>query len=142
MSKKPRKLTKKQISEQRAAMDRVLAAARAECTEMLRIADFANWLLYVCARDDARATALDMLRDGDLEEKRLARKHTVKNELLEMEDVAYDDGAEAAIEDLRDQATLGARLDPGFNKPILEQPDWLEDPRFDSSRRAARTREK
>jgi hypothetical protein len=158
MAKKPRKLTKKEIEQQRAAMDRVLAAAKAECTEMLRIVDFANWLLYACARDDARATAWDMLKEGDPEERRRAHKHTVKNELLEMEDVAYDDGADAAIQDLRDQAALGKRLDPGFNKPILEQQDWLfEDPRetesaevlrrvvdnaIDSSRRAAKRRKK
>lgn len=138
MAKKPRKLTKKEIEQQRAAMDRVLAAARAECTDMLRIVDFANWLLYVCSRDDARATAWDMLREGDPEERRRAQKHTVKDELLEMEDVAYDDGAEAAIEDLRDQAALGKRLDPGFDKPILEQPDWLA-PDLDSPREIRKT---
>lgn len=138
MTKKPRRLTKKQIEDQRAAMDRVFAAAKAECTDMLRIADFANWLLYVCSRDDARATAWDLLKNGDPEERKEAHKHTVKDELLEMEDVAYDDGAEAAIEDLRDQAALGKRLDPGFDKPILEQPDWLgEDPESPQAIRAA-----
>lgn len=125
MAKKPRKLTKKQIAEQRAAMDRVLTAALAECTDMLRIIDFANWLRYACVRDDARATAWDMLQSEDLEERREAHKHTVKDEMLDAEDAAYDDGADAMIEDLRDVAALGARLDPGFNKPILEHPDWL-----------------
>lgn len=155
MTKRSRRLTKKQIEEQRAAMDRVLAAVKAECTDMLRVADFANWLLYVCARDDARATAWDMLKEGDPEERLQAHKHTVKDELLEMEDVAYDDGAEAAIGNLRDQAALGKRLDPGFDKPILEQEDWLGidlestemlrrivDNAIDSSRRAAKQRKK
>lgn len=110
--------------ERRAALDRVLAAAKAECNDMIRIYDCAVWLLYACARDDARLLATEVAGDEDEDEKADRLSHSPKDELIESMDVAHDD-RDMAVSIFEDQLELGRMLDPGYDKPIIEQDDWL-----------------
>lgn len=112
------------VQERRAALDRVLAAAKAECNDMVRVYDCAIWLLYACARDDALAFATEALEGEDADEKTERLDHSTKDELVESMEAAYDSG-DGAVNIFEDQMELGKLLDPGYNKPIIGQDDWL-----------------
>lgn len=113
-----------QIRERRAALDRVLAAAKTECNDMIRIYDCAVWLLYACARDDARELAEEPLEDEDEQDALERAMHSPKDELVETMDMVHDD-RDAAVGIWEDAMELGKLLDPGFDQPIIGQDDWL-----------------
>lgn len=124
MSKKPNPMSKAELEDRRARLDRVLAAAKAECSEMVRIYDCAVWLLYACSRDDARSLATEALEGEDEDEIKDRLAHSPKDELVDMMEAAHDD-RDMAVGLFEDEMELGKLLDPGFDKPILEQEDWL-----------------
>lgn len=120
MSKKPRKPTKKELAEKRAAFDRVLAAANAERTDMISLYDIAIWLLYACTRSDAIHNILEHDQDDEDES-----EWTVRDECDDAIDLALDD-SDAARQHELDVKTVGEELDPDFDKPVHELTDWLK----------------
>lgn len=150
MAKKPRKPTKKELAEKRAKLDRVLAAALAERTDMISLYDIGMWILYACTRSDAISSAREFEND-DPEES----DHTIAFEIEDAYECTLDDkdAATAHWDDLR---ALGKQLDPDYEKPARSLRDWLDKPdpesaeilrrvvdnAIDSSRRAARKRVK
>jgi len=120
MAKKPRKPTKKQLAAKRAAFDRVLAAAKAERTDMISIYDIAIWLLYACMRSDAISVAKE-LEEDDTEDS----EHTIASEIDEQIDCAFDDH-DSAVYHERSIEEVGKQLDPEFDKPARTLTDWLD----------------
>lgn len=133
MIKKPRKLTKKQLAAKRSALDSVLAAAIAARTDTISIYDCAMWLLYACARDDARARAEDVLAGEDETEAKDRESHSTELELEDDWELAREDGAESWEAQIEHQQWLGEQLDPGYGDPILQQTDWLAEPQDEHS---------
>lgn len=119
--------TPEELKERREALDRVLAVALAECNgnDMIRIYDCAVWLLYACARDDARELSTEELENEEPDEIEERRSHTPKDELNETMDMVHDD-RDAAVGIWEDAGELGRLLDPGFEQPIIGQDDWLK----------------
>lgn len=156
-----KKRTKKQTRE---ALDRVLAVVKAESDRYLSPYDIACWILYACDKSDALMFLkgeAEGVHPGD-EEEFDAGLATMEDELEEKKNLWLDDSDEA-FGIIEDEKQLGRKYDPGYNKPILQQPDMLDelsrplsdreaesaqvlravvDNAIDSSRRAARKRVK
>lgn len=150
-----KKRSKKQL---RAALDRVVAVVMEESDRYLCPYDIACWILYACDRSDAM-----MFASGDAEgihpgEDDDPRTLTMEEELSEKEARWRDDSSET-FDIIDSQRRLAKRFDRGYRKPILGQQDWLDlqkptdpesaeimrrvvDNAIDSSRRAAKRREK
>jgi hypothetical protein len=159
MTEEPRELTSEELAEKRAALDRVLVAALAERTDMISLYDCAVWLLYACTRSDAISAAKEMQEKDDRGEdgESYWEDYTIDDEIAEQRELAEDDG-DSAVSHEHDIRSLGNQLDPEFNLPVIQLTDWLDDPKpdpessetmrrvvdnaIDSSRRAAKRREK
>jgi hypothetical protein len=122
MTTEPREPTETELAAKRAALDRVLAAAKAERTEMMSLYDCAIWLLYACTRSDAINTARE-LREDDEDES----EWTILDEIGDMIDLAIDDSDSAVCHEKRIEE-IGKQLDPEFDKPARELTDWLDTP--------------
>ncbi len=121
MTQEPRELTAEELSEKRAAFDRVLAAAKAERTSMISLYDITMWLLYACYRSDAINTAKELEQNGEED----SREFTVRDEIDESMDAAMD-SSDGLIQHEGDAKALGETLDPDFDRSALTLTDWLD----------------
>lgn len=125
MTEKPREPTPEELAAKRAAFDRVFAAAKAECTDMISLYDCAIWLLYCCTRSDAIDVAKE-LNDQNPDES-FEDPHTIEYEIDDAIDAAQDD-LDTAIQHETDTKEVGRQLDPDFRKPAHLLTDWLTEP--------------
>jgi hypothetical protein len=134
MTEEPREPTPEELAAKRAAFDRVLAAALAECTDMISLYDCAIWILYACTRSDAINTAKELAEENP--DENFESPHTIRYEIDDALELIFDDEDAARTHEL-DIKTVGEQLDPDFDAPAHRLRDWLDT--IDSSRRAVRT---
>lgn len=146
--------------EIRAALDSVVELVRKNSDQYLSPYEIAAWIIYACDRSDAMlflTGEMDGVHPREDESEEENKKWTMEDELVEKKDRWRDDSDDAFYL-IETQRLLAQRYDPDYRKPVLGQRDWLDEPKadpesaevlkrvvdnaIDSSRRAARKRER
>lgn len=116
--------------ERRAALDRILAAVRAEVAYVAPL-EAADWLDYALLRQDGLESVADDLvsESGDDEELAsdfadLAASVTTRDYLRGVAERDEDRARAAAVARLDRLLALAEELDPLLDEPLVGQPTW------------------